>query len=186
MLRLLAASLALVAVPALAAAQPASSPPTAPPLPYTVPAVVEPARSGFTLELNLGLGVTMFSPMEGEGESRSGLSGLNLGLGGWLSPQTALTVRVTGNSFDEQGTQIVAGMLGVVLQHMVNDAVWVGGGVGIAVLTDDNEATEPESGLGLDFRAGYNFYQSRGHAFHLALEVQPGFFDGGRVTAAGL
>jgi len=183
---LAAATFALVAIPTLAAAQPSSSQPQPPQAPVMTYAEPGPDRSGFTFELDLGLGVTVISPEDREGDSRNGLSGLNLGLGGWITPQTALTVRVTGNSFDIHGTQFVAGLLGVVVQQMVSDKAWVGGGVGLAILTDDDELTEPESGIGLDFRAGYNFYQSRRNAFHIALEVTPGFFDGGRITATGL
>lgn len=173
-------ALALVAVPSLAAAQAAQ------PIMLPSPPPIGPERDGFTLELNLGLGVTMIAPEYGEGDSRNGLSGLNLGLGGWVSPQTAVTVRITGTSFEQNGTQLIAGMMGIVAQQMVTEAAWLGGGIGIGILTDDREDTEAESGLGLDFRAGYNFYQSRRNAFSASLEIQPGFFDGGRVTGVGV
>lgn len=40
--------------------------------------------------------------------------------------------------------------------------------------------------LALDLRAGYNIYQSTKNAFNVAVEVTPGFFDGGTVTGVGL
>lgn len=190
-------ALALLAVPSIAAAQgappPPPPPPGAPPPPgYGYPAAtVGPDRSGMTFELSLGLGITSVSPDGGEGgDSYNGLSGLNLGVGGWISPNTALTVRIAGTSFTQNfggvDVQLIAGLLGITAQQYINDQMWVGGGVGIGILTDDQDNTDPESGLGLDLRAGYNFYQSTKNAFNVALEITPGFFDGGRVTGVGL
>ena len=146
-----------------------------------------------TFELSLGFGVTQVSPDEGEGDSFNGISGLNLGIGGWISPNTAITVRIAGTAFTQDFSelggpeiQFIAGLLGVTAQQYINDNAWVGGGVGIGILTDDQDQTDPESGLGLDLRAGYNFYQSRKNAFNVQVEVTPGFFDDGRVTGLGL
>jgi hypothetical protein len=191
-------ALALIAVPTLAIAQP----PPPPPLPGTAPPppggggyapIVGPDRSGMTFELSLGFGITQVSPDEGEGDSFNGLSGLNLGVGGWISPNTAITVRIAGTSFTQDFSelggpevQFIAGMLGVTAQQMVSDTAWVGGGLGIGILTDDQDETEGESGLALDLRAGYNFYQSAKNAFNASIEITPGFFDGGRVTGIGL
>lgn len=182
-------ALALLAVPSLAAAQ--APPPPPPPGGYAAPAAtVGPDRSGMTFELSIGFGVTSVTPDEGEGDSFNGLSGLNLGVGGWVTPRTALTVRVAGTSFTQDfvGTdvQFIAGLLGISAQQMVNEQLWVGGGLGIGILTDDQDNTDAQSGLGLDLRAGYNFYQSTKNAFNVQLEITPGFFDGGRVTGVGL
>lgn len=190
-------ALALLAVPSIAAAQgappPPPPPPGSPPPPpgYGYPAAtVGPDRSGMTFELSLGLGITQVSPEGGEGDSFNGLSGLNLGVGGWISPKTALTVRIAGTSFTQDfggvDVQFIAGLLGISAQQMVNENLWVGGGVGIGILTDDQEGTDAESGLGLDLRAGYNFYQSTKNAFNVAIEITPGFFDGIQVTGIGL
>jgi hypothetical protein len=182
-------ALALLAVPSLAAAQ--APPPPPPPGGYAAPAeTAGPDRSGMTFELSLGLGITSVTPDEGSGDSYNGISGLNIGVGGWISPKTALTVRVAGTSFREDfgdlDVQFIAGLLGVSAQQMVTEQLWVGGGIGIGILTDDQDGTDSESGLGLDLRAGYNFYQSRKNAFNASIEVTPGFFDGGRVTGIGL
>jgi hypothetical protein len=119
-----------------------------------------------------------------------GLSGLNLGLGGWVTPNTALTLRIAGTSFYAQvvhtEVQFIAGMLGLSMQHMVTDELWIGVGAGIGVLTTDQDGSEPETGFSLDLRAGVNILQSRRNAIHLAVEVTPGFFDGGQVTGIGL
>lgn len=187
---ILLGALALIAVPSLAAAQ--APPPPPPPGGYAAPAeTVGPDRSGMTFELSLGLGVTSIAPDEGEGDSFNGLSGLNLGVGGWVTPRTALTVRVAGTSFHEDfgggiDVQFISGLLGLSAQQMITEQAWVGGGIGIGIFTDDQDNTDAESGLGLDLRAGYNFYQSRKNAFSAQVEITPGFFDGARVTGIGL
>jgi hypothetical protein len=180
-------ALALIAVPTLAIAQP----PPPPPLPGAAPPppggggyapTVGPDRSGMTFELSLGFGITQVSPDRGEAESFNG-----------ISPNTAITVRIAGTSFTQDFSelggpevQFIAAMLGVTAQQMISDTAWVGGGLGLGILTDDQDETEGESGLALDLRAGYNFYQSTKNAFNVAIEITPGFFDGGRVTGIGL
>jgi hypothetical protein len=147
-------------------------------------------RRGGTFEMSLGLGITRVSLDQGPSESFTGLSGLNLGAGGWVSPRTALTFRVAATSFVEQieGVDIrfIAGFVGLSLQHMAADQAWVGIGAGLGVLTTDQDDIEPETGFGLDLRAGLNIGQTAGHAVHLAIEVTPGFYDGISVTGIGL
>jgi hypothetical protein len=148
-----------------------------------------PDRSGGTFELSLGAGITHVALDGGPSKSFGGLSGLNVGLGGWVSPRTALTLRVTGTSFVEpiQGVDVrfIAGLVGLSLQYMATNEVWVGAGIGIGVLTTDQDDIEPETGLGLDLRVGINLYQSAQSAVHLAVEITPGFFDGLDVTGIG-
>ncbi len=184
-------ALALIAVPSVAAAQYGPPPPPPPPgMGYPGASTVGPDRSGMTFELSLGFANTSIAPDEVEGDSFNGLSGLNVGVGGWISPKTALTVRIAGTSFTQDfgGTdvQFIAGMLGLSAQQMLTEEIWAGGGIGIGILTDDQDQTEAESGLGIDLRAGYNFYQSTKNAFNVAVEITPGFFDGGRVTGMAL
>lgn len=178
---------------------PAASPPSAPrsaPLPRggeappPEPEAPRPNRRGATFEMSLGLGFTHVALDGGPSETFGGLSGLNLGLGGWISPRSALTLRIAGTSFfeDIQGTEVqfIAGLIGLSLQHMVSNQAWIGVGLGIGVLTTDQDNIEPETGLGLDLRAGINLYQSAENAIHLAVEVTPGFFDGVDVTGIGI
>lgn len=190
----------LAATTATAAAQPAPQPYPAPqpgpapqPQPYyqppqpgymPPPPPTGPRREGFTSELSLGFGFTSVSTDNGS-DSYGGLSGLNIGLGGWISPRTALTVRIAGNSFERFDVQFISGLLGISAQHMVSDAAWLGGGLGIGVLTTDQAGDEGEGGLGLDLRAGYNFHQSARNAFSVSVEVIPVFVDDLRVTGVG-
>ncbi|HWU86244.1 MAG TPA: hypothetical protein VN253_03180 [Kofleriaceae bacterium] len=159
-----------------------------PPPPEPAPTI--PDRSGATFEMSLGFGITHVSLDDGTSKSFHGLSGLNLAVGGWISPRTALTVRLTGTSFGEPvagvDVRFIAGLLGLSLQHMVSNALWIGGGVGIGVLTTDQDNITPERGLGLDLRAGINLYQSTQNAIHLAVEITPGFYDGLNVTGIGI
>ena len=189
-------ALALLAVPSLAAAQGGPPPPPPPPGygPSPGAAIIGPDRSGMTFELSLGLGITQITADGPEGsasDSFNGLSGLNIGVGGWISPKTALTVRIAGTSFTQSfdgfgDVQYIAGVLALSGQQMLNENAWVGLGLGIGILTTDQDNVDPESGLGLDLRGGYNFYQSTKNAFNVAVEITPGFFDGGRVTGIGL
>jgi len=157
---------------------------------YIQPLPVTPNRAGFTFELSLGLGITNVAPEKGEGTTEGGLSGFNLGIGGFFNPSTALTLRISGTSFTKpvlgQDVQFVTGFLGPSLQYWLSDQAFVGGGLGIGILSTDQKDDEGDTGLGIDLRAGYNFYISRNHAFHVAAELTPGVFDGGVVTGIGL
>lgn len=149
-----------------------------------------PDRSGATFEMSLGFGMTHVSLDSGPSELFGGLSGLNLGLGGWISPRTALTLRIAGTSFSEDvgGTSVrfIAGLFGLSVQHMATDVLWLGLGGGLGVLSTDQGNVKPETGFGLDLRAGVNFHQTSKSAFHLAVEITPGFYDGVNVTGIGV
>jgi hypothetical protein len=97
-------------------------------------------------------------------------------------------VRIAGTTVTENDVQVTAGMLGISAQQMVSDAAWLGGGLGIAVLSvseTGGETLGSDRGFGLDLRAGYNFSQSRRNAFSVSVEVTPGFFDDGRTNGIG-
>ncbi len=194
-----------VAAPSSAAPQDLDEPPRrgAPPLRGAPPAFGAPAqpvqsgseaarpnRSGATFEMSIGAGMTRVSVDDGPSESFGGLSGLNVGLGGWVSPSTALTLRIAATSFVEQAgfqdVRFIAGLVGLSMQHMASNELWIGIGGGIGVLTTDQDNVEPETGFAFDFRAGVNLYQSAQNAFHLAIEITPGFYDGGKVTGIGV
>ncbi|HSK02023.1 MAG TPA: hypothetical protein VK932_12315 [Kofleriaceae bacterium] len=164
--------------------------PVGPPVPPPTYAPPVPDRSGATFEMSLGFGATHVSLDNGLSETFNGISGLNLGLGGWVSPRTALTLRLAGTSFVERvggfDVRFIAGLFGLSMQHMVSNELWIGIGGGVGVLTTDQDDIEPETGFALDLRAGINLVQSAHHALHLAIEVTPGFYDGLNVTGIGL
>jgi hypothetical protein len=157
-------------------------PPDAPP----------PGHDGFTFELNLGLGITRFSPDgHAAATNENGLGGLDVGIGGFINRQNALMLRISGTQFgagtDANGDaiQFLSGFVGPSLQHWIGEDVFVGGGMGIAVLSLVSGTTTRASdrGFGLDGRVGYAFSHSASNAFHGSLEISTGLYDGGAVTS---
>jgi hypothetical protein len=192
------ALLALLALPSVAAADDPPPPaataaddPPAPPAarPPARPAPVITEHHGGTFEMGLGLGLTRVSIDSGESKTFNGLSGLNLGFGGWVGPSTALTLRITEMSFIESvggvDVRFIAGFIGLSVQHMAGQ-VWAGGGLGLGILTTDQDDIEPEIGYSLDLRGGVNLYQSAQSALSLSLELHPGWYDGLQVTGIGI
>jgi hypothetical protein len=166
----------MIILSGVAAAQGYSAPPAGP------------VRAGFTGGLDLGVGFTHVAPDGFESQTEVGLSGINVQLGGFVNPKTAINVRISGTSFTPDGsdTTLVSGILGVNVQYFVAPKIFVGGGAGIGVLTSDNDNVDPESGLALNGRAGVELIEWTESALHLAFEVSPGFYDDGNVTSIGL
>ncbi len=145
-------------------------------------------RNGMTLELNLGFGMVWARSEGQDSETETALAGLNLGIGGWLNERMALTGRVSGTTFSPQdGVRFTTGVIGPSLQYWTDDHIWVGGGVGLAFaaisVDGANEQPDPETGFGLDLRAGYTFSTGTVNTFNVSVEYNPGFFsfDGGSV-----
>jgi hypothetical protein len=175
-------------------APPPPAPVYAPPLApvYLAPAP-RPRRSGFTIEGSLGFGLTRIDG-DDESDTWAGLSGLNIGIGGYIDPRTALTLRIAGTSFEADffGTDIgfVAVFFGPSVQRWVNDRTFVAAGAGLGIFglapgEDIGEGDESETGLGLDLRVGYDIVSSSGGAVHVALEVTPSFIEDAVVTGVG-
>jgi hypothetical protein len=153
-----------------------------------------PRRAGFTLEGSLGLGVTRVAGGD-DAEHFIGLSGLNVGIGGFIGPQTALTLRIAGGTFssDRFGPELryTTGFGGPAVQHYVTDRLFVGGGLGLGVFANSRseEADEvdggAETGFALDLRAGYDILSGARGALHVAFEMIPVFLDDGTVTSMG-
>jgi hypothetical protein len=171
----LVAVLGLVAVPTSAFAQETPSPS---PEPEVTPPGEQPAatgaaeyvRHGFTMELGLGLSHTaVWSDVSAREHSDLGLAPLSLGLGGFLSPRVALIGRASGTSTfrdDAQGKsyQTLNAFYGPTLQYWATDRLYVGGGVGLAVLAADplksgsnKDVQFIETGLGFTARLGWAF-----------------------------
>jgi hypothetical protein len=178
---------------------PPAEPPRPAPAPYYTPAPVlvyetppGPRRAGFTAEGSLGLGLTHVDPEGGEYDSATegGLSGLNVAVGGFVTPTTAITLRIAGTMFTEESgydeLTVVGGFLGPTVQHWFTERAFVGAGLGWGILAvSDGVQDENETGLGLDLRLGYDIVTSRTGALHIAAEVTPAFFDRGTVTGVG-
>jgi hypothetical protein len=152
-----------------------------------MPPPVGPQRDGVTVGLDIGLGITSISADGGGSESQTGLSGLNLSLGGFMSPNMAVLLRLSGTTFSDDfgpGSAISA-FLGGEVQAWVAPKFFVGGGAGIGIL-GHTEYDDTESGFAITGRAGYEIVQGRSSGFHVALEVTPSFYEGARVTSIGL
>jgi hypothetical protein len=139
-----------------------------------------PNRSGFTLLLNLGVG---FQHDQFIGSTESGLGGINLGLGGFVSDDTALLFRVSGTNVSYDGVWQTSGMGGAAVQYWVDDKLHLEGGAGVGFW--DVEGVN-ESGLGLMLGAGYSIWNNAGHNLYIGVEYAPAFTDPDTVHNVGI
>lgn len=164
-----------------------------PPQPYyqqPVPYSTEPDRSGFTIGLDLGFGLTNGDPEGGGGSTEAGISGLNVSVGGFITPKLAIALRISSTLFQADygfsSIWIQNGFVGGVVQAYVAPRMFVGGGAGMGIFQAPfEEGTDNETGFALQGRFGYEIMQNRSNALHLALEISPAFYDGLRVTSIG-
>jgi hypothetical protein len=171
-------------IPALAVAQP---PPPPPGPGYYGPQAGQAApnhRQGLTFEANLGIGFMWVEADGEESDTEVALGGLNLGLGGWLNPKMALSLRIAGTTYtDSEGPvdlRFTTGVVGPHLQYWIDDHIWLGGGAGIGVAavsisTPDGDESESETGFGLDLRAGYTFSTGSENTWNISFELTPSF-----------
>lgn len=75
--------------------------------------------------------------------------GPSLGLGGWLSPNVALTARSAGVTYSEGGASLTEAFIGPSLQCWVDD----------------------------DLRVGYTFNPGTENTFNASFELNPAFFS---------
>jgi hypothetical protein len=140
-------------------------------------------RRGMTGELNLGLGFIWARNDEGEdSDTEVGLAGLNFGIGGWIGPQMALTLRGAGATYSPaDGVRFISAFLGPSIQYWTDDHFWLGGGLGLGIAAINIEGQDvqpdPETGFGLDLRAGYTFTAGNENTFNVSFEYTPTFFD---------
>jgi len=178
-------SLALLSllVPTVVLAQPPPPPPGYGP---PQPAYGEPQnlKNGLTFEANLGVGYIWVESEGQDSDKEVALGGLNIGVGGWLNPRMALSLRVAGVTYtDSQGDvdlRFTTGILGPHLQYWLDDHFWLGGGAGIGVAAVSIEGpgvsdSDSETGFGLDLRAGYTFSTTSEHTWNVSFELTPSF-----------
>lgn len=126
----------------------------------------------FTVEAGVGVGeqLGITSP------------GAAVGVGGWITPRTALTVRAAALTLSPQppapsGVATIDAyrrtfaFFGPSLQYWFDDHIWLGAGVGVAAMFSDAGDLR---GWGADLRAGYAL-----GAFDVSLEVSPSYFPTG-------
>jgi hypothetical protein len=170
---------------------------------YQAPPPVTPwaFHRGVTFEANLGVGFVRLTDSGGGTpiNTDGALAGADLGVGGWLSPQLALTVRIAGNQVKYMGVpgpgegNLVNAFFGPSLQFWANPNVWLGGGVGFATFRDVGGSCSGNgssqcgvNGWGLDLRAGYSFGDTA-NTFNVSVELNPSFYsnNGSSGTATG-
>jgi len=136
-------------------------------------------KSGMTFELNLGIGWIRAANDSDSETSDLGIGGLNLGVGGWVNPKLAISGRIAGVTYSEDGASLTQGFLGVSAQYWIDDHFWAGGGVGFGIIRVDIDGFGDDSkgGFGLDGRVGYSFMTTSENTFNVSLELTPGFFS---------
>lgn len=172
-------------------------PPPQPPEPVAPPAVpaaanerpqVETAstheKRGLTGEVSVGL--AMFSS-GGQTEVVHGIAGLNFGVGGFVSPRIALSLRVAGATILDQAFLYV-GVIGPNVQAWLAPQLWVGGGIGLGGYTGCGGGNcDAVKALGYDLRLGYSFAPD-GNGVNASVEttsIDWGYGDG-RLNTLGL
>jgi hypothetical protein len=162
--------------------------PTKKPAPDTAgePSDDAPDRHGFTMILTLGLGYQTLASDYGH-RSEVGLGGLNIGLGGFLTPNLALMFRLSGTNVDYDGVRCVSGTGGIAVQYWVSDYLNLEGGVGMGIgVLDDGLSEGSDSGLGLIAAIGVPFWHSTGHSLQVGLEFAPVFLDEVQIYNVGI
>jgi hypothetical protein len=173
--------------PTIARCRLASAPPAlsvaAPP---GLAAAAPPPRKSVTIEAGIGASVLT---SEGTPALRA-LGGPSLGVGSFVSPTLALSVRLSGSLVVVDGAFLYLGVLGPNAQHWQNEHVWLGGGLGLAILAGcgEDEGCDKEIGFGFDARVGFAFRPRGQGGANLSVEAMHDWFAGadGGVTTVSL
>jgi hypothetical protein len=182
--------IAMLTAPALAQMEPVEDPSAGP------------DRSGFTILLTLGLGLQSgeyvvegyeysFVPEYSSG-SEIGLGGLNLGIGGFVSPDLAVMFRISGTNVQYESasdnrwdTGVVSGVGGVSVQYWINDAINLEGGFGYGIASVEPPGTEKrtdKTGYGFIVGAGFSFFHRGKTSLQAGVEYAPVILDGGKFV----
>jgi hypothetical protein len=92
------------------------------------------SRGGLTFEINVGLGLLHRSLDNADDRTDRALAGLSLGVGAWIEPNVAATVRAAGVTYFGREGALSPSFLGASLQTWVSDGMWFGAGMGFGTL----------------------------------------------------
>jgi hypothetical protein len=146
-----------------------------------------PQRSGFTVELSIGLAFTQTEERvrcaSGPGLTCPdpgytvfvGLAPLAVGIGGFITESFALLFRASGTSFFDSDRLIVLGHYGLAAQFWAAD--WLMLSIGPALALFGDLEGNADFGFGIDARVGFSFLSLAHHSFRVALELFPSFFE---------
>lgn len=141
-------------------------------------------NAGFTAEAALGAGLIVTEDGGGVGPA-----GLSLGLGAYLTPETALMLRfVPTTVFIEtaSGARIRAtrAFLGLGVQHLVADRFFVGGGAGAMVSDESHSFGGRDWSGGADLRAGFVLLEAQRVVLHTSIEATGGVWVAGSLSTS--
>lgn len=137
-------------------------------------------RGGFTFMVDLGVGVQNDRTLD---ETGTGVSGINIGLGGWVNDKIAVIARASGTvvsyNFGNFGDlNQVAGVVAPTIQMWPTKRSFIEAGAGIA-LKATSEDTD-ERGFGVLLGAGASVLNRGKHNLIVSVEYAP-LFAGGTV-----
>lgn len=149
------------------------------------------ARSGLTGLLSFGVGLQRDQSIR---STETGLGGLNLGVGAFLTDRAALMLRASGTNVARASKRHVSGTAGISLQYWIHDRLRLEAGAGVGVLEILGSAglegleVDPkrDSGFGLIFGTAFTLWRSVGHDFSIGLEYAPAFTDPDTVHNFGI
>lgn len=144
-----------------------------------------PDRGGFTLLLDLGVGLQHDGYLQ---ETKTGLAGLNVGIGGFLRHDVALILRASGTLAHYPGFTQTSGVGAPVVQYWPNDRLRLEGGAGFGFWRAQNGPylDASDTGLGLILGVSYAFFNRGKHSLQLGVEYAPAFTDPQTVQNVGI
>jgi len=144
-------------------------------------------RGSFTLLLNLGVGFQRDSYVD---QTETGLAGLNLGIGGFLTEDVALMFRWSGTTgVNYTAYSQTSAVYGPAVQYWIDDRLALEAGAGVGMWRAFDAVTDEdviESGLGMILGVGYTLFGSGKHAFRLGIEYAPAFTEPAWVHNFGI
>jgi hypothetical protein len=142
----------------------------------STPAQAAVERHGFTILVNLGVGIQHDMSFE---ETAVGLGGANLGIGAFVNNKLAILGRFSGTNvtYDLSGQQ-VSGVFGGTVQYWLSDLFHIeaGGGMGFWNWDFDSEV-----GTGLILGAGVTVFDRGHHNLQVGAEYAPVFTDSANI-----
>jgi hypothetical protein len=136
------------------------------------PVYAEADRGGFTLLVDLGVGIQKDN---GVGDSAAGLAGLNVGAGAFLTRNLGLMFRFTGTNVSYDRYSQVSGVVGPMVQYWLSDRINVRAGGGLGFWSSDDLS---DKGFGLMIGAGVTVFNRGKHNLQVGFEYAPAFTDG--------
>jgi hypothetical protein len=143
-----------------------------------------PDRGGFTFFVNGGLGIQNDAALE---ETAVGISGINFGVGGFLTKDLAIVGRYSGTAVSHEtpvgDINQISGVFAPTLQYWASDKMYLEGGVGAGVWNAEGDSNQ---GLGLILGAGFTMWNRGKHNLQVGFEYAPAFTDPGTVHNFGI